>query len=106
MLYSVQAQQSDLLHINTENISLQQALSEMERNVEPSARGLGLGQALIHECTQFAREVGYSQISLWTNSVLTSAHRLYLREGYKLVKSMEHDTLGMKLIGEVWGLLL
>lgn len=74
--------------------------------VEPSARGLGLGQALIHECTQFAREVGYSQISLWTNSVLTSARRLYLREGYKLVKSMEHDTLGIKLIGEVWELLL
>ena len=74
--------------------------------VEPSARGLGLGQTLIHECTKFAREVGYSRIILWTNSVLVSARRLYAKEGYKLVKSEEHDTLGTKLTGEFWELLL
>ena len=74
--------------------------------VEPSARGLGLGQTLIHECTKFAREVGYSRIILWTNSVLVSARRLYAKEGYKLVKSEEHDTLGTKLTGELWELLL
>ncbi|KAJ5100150.1 hypothetical protein N7532_007151 [Penicillium argentinense] len=70
--------------------------------VEPSARGLGLGQTLIHECTKFAREVGYSRIILWTNSVLTSAHRLYTREGYQHVKSEEHETLGIKQTGGLW----
>ena len=74
--------------------------------VEPSARGLGLGQTLIHECTKFAREVGYSRIILWTNSVLVSARRLYAKEGYKLVKSEEHETLGTRLTGEFWELLL
>ena len=74
--------------------------------VEPSSRGLGLGQALIQRCTQFARDVGYARIILWTNSVLISARRLYEREGYKLVKSEEHDTIGIKLVGEFWELRL
>ncbi|KOC07967.1 GNAT family N-acetyltransferase [Aspergillus flavus AF70] len=74
--------------------------------VEPSARGLGLGRSLIQQCTSFAHEVGYSRIRLWTNSGLTSARRLYQKEGYKLMKSEEEETLGMKSIGEYWELVL
>ena len=74
--------------------------------VEPSARGLGLGRALIQQCTKFARDVGYSRIRLWTNSVLDSARYLYAKEGYKLVKAEDHELLGFKLTGENWELVL
>ncbi|RAH68554.1 GNAT family N-acetyltransferase [Aspergillus aculeatinus CBS 121060] len=74
--------------------------------VEPSARGLGLGRALIHQCTEFAREAGYARIRLWTNSVLVSARRLYEKEGYRLVSTEEDEKLGFKSTGEFWELVL
>ncbi|KAL3458201.1 acyl-CoA N-acyltransferase [Aspergillus heterothallicus] len=74
--------------------------------VEPSARGSGLGRALIGQCTQFAREGGYSRIRLWTNSGLTTARRLYHREGYRIVKEEEDETFGIKLTAEFWELAL
>ncbi|KAJ5338357.1 GNAT family N-acetyltransferase [Penicillium brevicompactum] len=74
--------------------------------VEPTARGLGLGQDLVRQCSNFAREVGYSRVHLWTNSALLSARRLYEREGYKLTSSEEDDTLGVRLNSETWELML
>ncbi|PLB49737.1 GNAT family N-acetyltransferase [Aspergillus steynii IBT 23096] len=74
--------------------------------VEPAARGLGLGAVLIDQCTRFAKEVGYSRITLWTQSVLLSARRQYERAGYRLVASEEDGTLGEGLVGECWELVL
>lgn len=74
--------------------------------VEPSARGLGVGRALVRQSTTFAREVGYSKIVLWTQSSLTPARRLYKGEGYEHVHSEEHETFGAKLVGELWELQL
>ena len=72
--------------------------------VEPSARGLGLGSALIQQCTRFARETGYAQIRLWTQNVLVSARRLYAKEGYRLVSSDDHGAFGEGHYGECWEL--
>jgi GNAT superfamily N-acetyltransferase len=74
--------------------------------VEPSARGMGVGKAMIKQCIEFAREVGYKRVVLWTQSILGSARRLYKAEGFQLVKEEEHEGFGTALVGELWELEL
>jgi DNA-binding MarR family transcriptional regulator/N-acetylglutamate synthase-like GNAT family acetyltransferase len=75
-------------------------------HVEAAARGLGLGKALVRQCTEFARQVKYERIVLWTNSVLTAARHLYEEEGYKLVAEEEKENFGKKLTSQTWELML
>ena len=72
--------------------------------VEPTARGMGLGDRLVAECHRFAREAGYQRVRLWTNSLLPAARRIYGKAGYRFVSSEAHHSFGQDLVGEVWEL--
>lgn len=70
--------------------------------VEPEARGHGLGDRLVAECTRFATQAGYTRLRLWTNDMLSAARRLYERHGYRRVSSAPHAEFGIPMVGEVW----
>jgi DNA-binding MarR family transcriptional regulator/N-acetylglutamate synthase-like GNAT family acetyltransferase len=74
--------------------------------VEPSARGQGLGNRLVDECVHFAREVGYRKITLWTQSNLHAARRIYEKAGFRLVKKERKLSFGQDLMSETWDLKL
>jgi DNA-binding MarR family transcriptional regulator len=70
--------------------------------VEPAARGLGIGTALVEECLAFARRVGYAKVTLWTNDVLDAARRLFERAGFSRTGREAYRRFGKDLVGETW----
>jgi DNA-binding MarR family transcriptional regulator/GNAT superfamily N-acetyltransferase len=74
--------------------------------VEPSARGLRLGSALVEECVSFARAAGYKKVTLWTQSILVAARRIYQKAGFCLVEERENRQFGKDLLSQTWELEL
>lgn len=72
--------------------------------VTPTSRGHGLGTRLVEECVTFARNAGYSTVTLWTNDVLTSARKIYQACGFTLTGEEPHHSFGHDLIGQYWRL--
>ncbi|MEV6111164.1 GNAT family N-acetyltransferase [Streptomyces sp. NPDC052109] len=72
--------------------------------VEPEARGHGVGDRLVGAVIDFAGEVGYRELVLWTNDVLGSARRIYQRHGFVLVAEKPHRSFGKDLVGQDWRL--
>ncbi len=70
--------------------------------VEPTARGAGLGRALVRECLRFAAAVGYRKITLWTNDVLVAARAIYRSEGFEIVSADREHHFGKDLVSETW----
>ena len=75
--------------------------------VEPGARGLGIGQRLVSECMNLAREAGYKKILLWTQSELHTARHLYELAGFRRIRQEPHQSWGRDdLVAETWELAL
>ena len=72
--------------------------------VEPWARGLGVGRALVEACVEFARAAGYRRMVLWTDEFLTSARRLYAAAGFRLVSAKSEVAFGHENVAEDWEL--
>ena len=62
--------------------------------VDNSARGQGVGEALMLRAIEIAKEEGASNISLTSNPLREAANRLYLRVGFK---KRETNAYQMKL---------
>lgn len=74
--------------------------------VEPTARGHGIGTRLVNECIDFAQQVGYETMTLWTNDILLAARQIYRRTGFRLVHEEPHHSFGHDMVGETWELQL
>jgi DNA-binding MarR family transcriptional regulator/GNAT superfamily N-acetyltransferase len=70
--------------------------------VEPDARGMGIGARLVEQCVHFAQQAGYARITLWTQSILEDAIRLYERAGFELDAQERHHSFGRDLVGQTW----
>ncbi len=51
--------------------------------VDQSARGQGIGEALMNRAIEIAKEKGAGNIALTSNPMRAAANRLYLRVGFK-----------------------
>jgi DNA-binding MarR family transcriptional regulator/GNAT superfamily N-acetyltransferase len=70
--------------------------------VEPWARGLGLGAALVGRCLDFARQAGYADIVLLTYDQLAAARRIYQAAGFRLDREHAEDAFGQRMMSQTW----
>jgi GNAT superfamily N-acetyltransferase len=71
--------------------------------VLPAARGAGAGSALLAAVAEEARRRGHDQLEIWSDKRFEDAHRLYRREGARVVGERVHDDPDSS---HEWGLVL
>jgi GNAT superfamily N-acetyltransferase len=74
--------------------------------VDPSARGAGLGKALLGEAIAFARAAAYRSVMLWTVSSLAAAASLYRSAGFRLVEEIPGRRWGVDVVEQRYDLAL
>lgn len=70
--------------------------------LDPRARGRGLGKALVDAAIGFARQAGYTSMTLWTQAGLDVARGIYENAGFVKVKEELHNLFGPEILGEEW----
>lgn len=74
--------------------------------VEPGAQGYGIGRKLVETCVATARELGYRRITLWTNSELHAARRIYQSLGFEMQGERVYPQFADGFVGQDWELEL
>jgi GNAT superfamily N-acetyltransferase len=67
---------------------------------DPAARRRGVGTALAAACIELARELGCRRVRLSTQPVMTTAHRIYERLGFRRAPELDWVPVpGIQLLG-------
>ncbi len=72
----------------------------------PEARGLGLGKRMLNTCMDFARDVGFTEMNLWTHESHKAACALYRATGWQLLASKPVHSFGVDLVEQSWKIQL
>jgi GNAT superfamily N-acetyltransferase len=72
--------------------------------LEPDARGKGLGKRLLAHCMEFARDAGYRDMVLWTHESHRAACALYAATGWRLVDSRATHSFGQDVVEQNWAI--
>lgn len=70
--------------------------------LEPEARGLGIGRQLLTACMAFARQSGYTQLTLWTHECHRAACALYAASGFRIVAQTPNCSFGQEVVEQEW----
>ena len=66
--------------------------------VAPTARGAGVGEALVRECARRARLAGATELGLHTSDSLRAAVRMYRRMGFERAPEFDFRPDGAELV--------
>src|SRR5437867_4198005 len=75
-----------------------------QARVVANALASGLGARPVTECVRSARQTGYRKITLWTQSELRAARRLYEAAGFRVGRKERNHSFGKDLVSETWEL--
>ena len=66
--------------------------------VSPSARGLGIGRALVDACVERARALGATHLGLHTSMSMRAAMQLYMGLGFVRAPELDFQPAGAELV--------